>query len=319
MMKAEVIKSKVKGIPGYTPVWQVQVKLKRALYSYRRAAFLVLQKNAPVLMVYQMGQVGSTSICLGLNQAGQKINFHVHRLSPHAVERENRNRRKTSRIPGLPPSQAKGEWLSRYVLRRGRRAKVITVVREPISQTASRFFRAFPALTGKELSDPAVTTDELVRLFLHKGSHTIPLTWFDNELRHALGIDVYQYPFPTDKGYMSISQGNVDLLILKSELDDSVKERAIAEFLRLDHFRMPKRTKAAREGPYAAKYRDFVDGRVLPREYVDLICESRYVKHFYSDAEIEEMRSKWADGASERTLPSELREELVCASLGQSG
>ena len=70
---------------------------------------------------------------------------------------------------------------------------------------------------------------KLIDIFIKEYSHDVPLQWFDLELKKATGINVYNYPFPKHKGYMTIEENNIELLIMKLEIPDALKERVIAD------------------------------------------------------------------------------------------
>lgn len=119
-----------------------------------------------------------------------------------------------------------------------------------------------------------------------------PLTWFDVEMREALGIDIYHYPFPREKGYTTIQAGNIELLIFKAELAQQIKEQVCADFLGLANFQLVKRN-AARTTPYSTTYTRFIQNAPLPSSYVETMCQSKYMQHFYTDEEMQQVRDRW--------------------------
>jgi len=58
-------------------------------------------------------------------------------------------------------------------------------------------------------------------------------------------------------------------------------------------------------------YRDFLESIELPDTYVEIMCNLEYTRHFYTDAEIEAIRSKWRNRFGKTELPSDRREELL--------
>lgn len=131
-------------------------------------------------------------------------------------------------------------------------------------------------------------------------------------MKPVLGIDAYQYPFPKENGYLTIKQGNFELLIIKLEVDDSVKEKAIMEFLCIEDFKLT-RSNLDQDKNYAKTYREFLEAIELPETYVEIMCSSEYVRHFYSDTEIEAIRSKWRKRVGKTELPPAIYEELLRA------
>ena len=177
----------------------------------------------------------------------------------------------------------------------------------------SAFFHNFERFTGTEYENADFTSEELVDMFVKEYRHPVPLIWFDVEMRQTLGIDVYEYPFPREKGHLSIKKGNFELLILKLEVDDSIKEKAIAEFLDIEDFRLI-RANVGQDKDYARTYKDFLRTIRLPEAYVEIMCNSLFTRHFYSDAEIEAVRSKWRDRIEPWELPLAIHQELIRAS-----
>jgi len=241
-------------------------------------------RGTPVI-VYQMGKVGSVSIKNSLESCGVAPVFHVHKMNPSGIHWV---RHKYLVINQIPWTYWLGERLFADIIHKGRTANFITLVREPISRSISDFFENF----GKFIDDSNYTVEELIRIFIEKAAHAIPLIWFDKEMKPILGIDVYQYPFPKEKGYHVIEKGNFKLLIIKLDIDDSEKERAISEFLGISDFKLT-RSNIAKEKSYATMYADFTKKIELPESYVEIMCNSEYTRHFYTDAEIEAIRSKW--------------------------
>ena len=135
--------------------------------------------------------------------------------------------------------------------------------------------------------------DKLIKDFLNLYTHDVPLTWFDIEMKKVTGIDVYNYDFPYKKGYQIITADPYQLLILKHDLNDAIKEKSIADFLELDSFSLLKANEASTK-IYAKTYNNFVNSISLPNDYIDQMLDSKYVKHFYSSNEISAISSKWS-------------------------
>jgi hypothetical protein len=270
-----------------------------------------LKRRTPVI-VYQMGKVGSSSVMNSLHWCGVATVFHVHRLNPDNIERV----RQEYLTHGLTaPDESLGERLYADIVKRQRRAKFITLVREPISRNISAFFENFKRFTGVEYGDGDLGVEELVSIFVEEYRHLVPLTWFDVEVKQTLGINVYEHPFPKDRGYLSIKKESFELLILKLEIADSIKEEVVAQFLDIDNFRLT-RANVAQDKDYAQTYRDFLRAIRLPKSYVEIMCSAKYTRHFYSEAEIEAVRSEWRDRVLDMDLPSAMHQELLAASSG---
>ena len=174
----------------------------------------------------------------------------------------------------------------------GKSLRVITLVREPVANNVSMFFQLIDQYLGTSLEQCPLDIDQIIQVFLDRYLHTRPLTWLDAELKTTLGVDVYRSSFPQARGYQIISQNNVQLLVLKCELDDPSQGTAIAEFLGLDHFEIV-RSNVTSHKRYADRYAEFKQRIHVPAPLLNRIYESKYALHFYSDAERATFRRRW--------------------------
>lgn len=286
--------------------WKGLRAARRTVSFYMR---LYSARSTPII-VYQMGKVGSSAVRESLKNQGFSSVFHAHLMNPTHIQRV---RQEYLAHSARAPNEWKGRMLYNSIVRGGKRAKFISLVREPLGRNISAFFQNFKRFTGTEYDQASFMIDELADIFIKGYEHTVPLTWFDWEVKPVLGIDVYQHPFPQDKGWLTIKKGSFELLILKLEIDDSRKERALADFLGVSEFRLV-RANVAREKKYAKTYQDFLRSIKLPESYVEIMCNSEYIRHFYSEAEIEAIRARWRDRTETVELPADIRQELSKAS-----
>jgi len=263
------------------------------------------------IIVYQMGKVGSSSVVESLQRAGMRLVFHVHRMNPHNIQEV---REEFLRDNQSPLNEVLGETLYRKVIERGRKAKFITLVREPIGRNISAFFENFSRFTDIDYEKSNHGTEELIDIFINRYNHEVPLTWFDVEMRKTLGIDVYKHAFPKEKGYLRVKGMNSELLILKLETDDLIKEKAITEFLDTENFTLA-RNNVGREKVYSQTYQDFIRTLRLPRAYVELMCNAAYTRHFYSEKEIDSIQTRWGADSQEKELPPGIYGPLSKASF----
>jgi hypothetical protein len=107
---------------------------------------------------------------------------------------------------------------------------------------------------------------------------------------------------------------NSELLLLKLEQDDEVNEKAIRRFLNLEEFGLT-RSNVGEDKDYARTYHVFKDRLRLPTSYVEMMCDSVYMKHFYSEKEIDAIGSRWHGRSAGKESPPTLHEGLNSASL----
>jgi hypothetical protein len=208
------------------------------------------------------------------------------------ARRTFRNRSTRHKLRQLLREKFYSEMIFKNVIRRNKPAKVITLVRDPIANNISMFFEVFNQYTDNQRDLASYELDELTELFLQRYIHSRPLTWLDVELKRTLGIDVYHHEFPKEKGYAVIQRGVLQLLILKCEIPDSVKEQAIGGFVGIDDFKMLKSNVAA-DKAYAQQYERFKKTIRIPDAYIDRMYDSKFARHFYSESELSGLREKW--------------------------
>jgi hypothetical protein len=103
---------------------------------------------------------------------------------------------------------------------------------------------------------------------------------------------VFEEEFPTDKGYRIYGNDRVDLLVIRLENLSDCVGKAFKEFLDLREFELVN-TNIAAEKAYARLYEAFKRDVVIDPAYADKLYNSRYMRTFYNEAEIERARIKW--------------------------
>jgi len=255
------------------------------------------------LLVYQMGRVGSKTIEYSLKAIGL-LPYHVHTLSDKGLSyykdmlskseegsqqfKKYHNKLKEIEHLRIQIKQGKGKW------------KVITLTRDPVARNISFFFYYFFNLQAKSRFNlDAKNLEGLLSLFLKSPSldgfntHETPLLWFDVEMKAVFGIDVYKTKFPFHKGYEIYNGEKADVLLIRLEDLARCYQQAFKEFLSIESFKLINKNIAS-TGLYSSIYEQFCKNVVLPEEYVDKMYNSRYVRHFYTEEEIDFFRRKWS-------------------------
>ena len=289
----------------------LRISWRRRYSSY---VSLYLGRSVPIL-VYQMGKVGSSSIRNTLLLQGLHPVLHLHTFSPlrdkkvadvrveaelaPTVAREIEQARSVfeqmgrwARLRLVVHEQMNEKRLARRLLRPGAPLKIITSVREPIAANVSMFFQLLPWYTRGSYRPDRISTDELIRLFFERYSCGRPLIWFDEEMKYNTGIDVYQHPFPNERGSLEIRDGDTDTLVLKTETEDAQKEAALSRFLHLDRIRLAKSNVAA-DKAYAEQYAEFKQRIRFPEAFFRAMYESKYARHFYDAGELQYYSEQW--------------------------
>jgi hypothetical protein len=261
--------------------WNRRQKRQQRKDNHQTNFKLVEAGETPIL-VYQMGKVGSSSIRATLRRNEIRPIFQYHRMNPQNIQTYVEGRGGKQKI-----HEEVGLKLNELIVKPKRRAKVITMVREPVARNVSDFFERFGFFTGKR-KDSTIQTDELAqlhRIFLEEYPHDEPLIWFDIEMKTMLGVDVFEHPFDKEKGYVRFQHKNYDVLVIKLETPDEIKAQALSEFLGRDTLDVSI-ARAAETRVYADLYDQFKKTLILPPA-------SQLVTHFYTPAEVEKFRAKW--------------------------
>lgn len=237
-------------------------------------------RHQPVI-VYQMGGVGSNSVYNALDEAGAFV-FHAHRLSAEAVE------------PGRYKPRS-WRWLRHHVIVPRRSAKLIALVRDPVSVKLSGFFKTLDRSAGQENAHEHYTIEQLLNRFHDRvGRSSFHFEWFDREVKPVIGIDVYSQPFPHEAGYMVYRQEPYELLVMRSKLPDERKAEIITEFTGVPVRRIGRdNTTAARA--HAATRREFEAQLRFPPEQIDQWMQTRFMRHFFTQAERDALLERWRD------------------------
>lgn len=281
---------------------------------------IIINKNNPPILVYQMGKVGSSSIVYTLRQ--NKLSnpiYHVHQLRYDGIDKniKNNNERLNKNKENKNISDYTRVYTDiylKYIIRNVKSHrllrkkidenmndvtwKIITLVRDPIMREISDFFFSFhkhPELMGKEgqlLKEETIRIlkKELIEKFRYP--HNWVLTWFDKELKEVFGVDVYQFPFNHDKGYIIIQSKNINVLIIKLEELDRCFSDAIFEFLNKKDLKLLKRN-VAEQKFYYNTYKYILDNIIFNYNFCGKIYASKYSKHFYSIDERENFIMNW--------------------------
>ena len=227
-----------------------------------------LNKATPVF-VYQMGKVASSSIFASLTKQYPGPVGHAHHIGSD-------------------------NWMSELLYdwaKSGKPLKIISPVREPIGKNISSFFQVFDRIAGIPYCESKYSVDELKDIFIEKYNHDGPLEWFDRNIKKHFDIDVYENKFP-DSHVAQYSCNNVSLLIIRIDVDDTIKEKVISDFLDFPGFQLKNRNLSETKD-YNNDYKTLKKELKLPESYLTKMTQSKYFKHFYSDIEIEKITSKY--------------------------
>jgi hypothetical protein len=283
----------------------------KAFYKYQLHRSHHRHKGPP-LLVYQMGKVGSSSIMASLRSLGLDMPlYHPHILIKSRLDEIETKRKKYFRTERY--SSLKRPWECQFLRKQidctlnSKKWKIVTLTREPIARNVSTFFEnleVIPLEYKKKYEvksdyydiEPIIVNDgdmeKLIPLFFERPKHDSPLDFFDIELKEIFGIDVFSNEFPKAKGYKIYENEKAQVLLIRLENLNSCAKQAFKEFLDIEDFTLIN-TNIGAEKIYASLYRKFKDTVVFPNSYIDKLYNSKYMRHFYSESEIDGFRSIW--------------------------
>jgi hypothetical protein len=265
------------------------------------------------IVIYQMGKVGSTALRASLSR--NSLVFQLHSLLPAKVEyiRQQLIRQGL----GVPVHIGQSQYFLDKYLVSGEPLTIICPIRHPLDRNISAFFQQLSTncllrsdlreglgiskaiLTLRNLPIPyeykcllvdlftqgnvTKNIDYLSHYFKTSFSHRTPLDWFDLELKPALGIDVYKTPFNLEAGHQEYTNGNVRLLIFRSELADHLKEHVISEFVGFPVAGLSREHTTA-DKIYSNTYKKFKEKISLQGSLLEIYSQSQFVRMFYPDS-----------------------------------
>lgn len=234
-----------------------------------------------------MGKVGSSSIYYPLWNIHNKPVVHIHTFNPN----------NDIHIKGLRKVYQTFKAKALLQLIKNKKIKLISLTREPIGRNISNFFYVLDMF----INPYSINKKDLLNDFLKLNPHKRALNWFDQELKHFFGIDIYNYKFDKEKGYLLINKDdNVELLMLRMENMNSLA-KVIGEFVNIPNFELV-RTNEGNENWYKELYKYFKENFDIPKEYVESMYNSKYTKHFYSEKELDTYRKKWNKNTKQVSL-----------------
>jgi len=269
-------------------------------FHLRREIRRATSQSQPVVLVYTAPKVASTAVTQALQAIEGLAVYQVHIINPASVNRLTEEVRRRGLMPKDKNMVYLANTLYAEVIKTGRRAKIISLVREPVGRNISYYFEVLDLLWKSERAHEHVGVDQLVAEFHERFSHDRGIKWFDNEFKPTLGIDVYEHPFPHDLGFLRIDSGPYEVLIMRHDLDDREKEKRLANLIGVPTVSLTPKNVSSQKA-YSAVYREFLDRINLSDDYVDDLLDSKYARHFFSAAEIARVRATWLGGGNRET------------------
>lgn len=206
-----------------------------------------------------------------------------------------------------------GGWVS---IIRDKCKKYIIGVREPVSQNISLMFNQTPNFfslrTNSNNLDAQWLFDnyvEAVVMGYAKGDsiyeHELMSTgtnfieelyiqsYFQKTIKTTLGIDVYQSEFDKERGYSVVRQDGKDIFLYQIEKLKTLKQE-LAEFLEVPSLDYGVSNDGSKKY-YHHAYTNFLNEFVMSEKYYEYSYSCKFMKHFYSDKDIDKYKTKWIE------------------------
>jgi hypothetical protein len=214
------------------------------------------------ILVHSMGKCGSQSVFLSLKNAGYPT-LHCHYLVD-VFRRADRDVLDALRQIGDAPLH------------------IISLTREPMARNVSGWF------ANRYKGGPAKPIDVMEHY-----PHHVPLVWFDREMRGKWGLDIYKLGFIKRQGWQIYDCPPHRVLIIRLENLNDVWDTAFSKFTGEPAPDMI-RAGQSKKRHFGSEYTRFRGFAQFPRYFLRYLYESRYMKTFYTDSEIEEFYRRWS-------------------------
>ncbi len=221
--------------------------------------------NDELILVYQPGKVGSSSLYKSLKKYGKYV-LHCHVLTGMEYGEDN---------------------LSKLLAQKS--VKIISMIREPVARQISAMWQNIASVNRYSAQ---VDFREIEQYYFKEGFENKEFEWFSRQLETVFGINIYEYPFDREKGYGIIRSNNIEILLMKAERLSGL-EKVIGLFLDIPEFTL-ENTNVSKEKPYRYAYRNYLEGFSLSEtELKHIYFDNRYIRFFYTDSELETFYLRW--------------------------
>jgi hypothetical protein len=233
----------------------------------------------PPLISFQMGKVGSSTI-----KDTIETDYRVHHMH---------TRQEMELI--LPHIRRKA----------GKKIDLITASRDPIGREISVFFQnliapGFPYGVSSRKEALHLGASGLIPHFkkmLESGGAETTI-WFDRHFKPSTGVDIYEHPFDRDKGWLIIETDEWNILVVRFEdinknYCEAVNAFVAPRFGKNIRYKKMRPFNVSDDKWYSTLMKEFKSTITFNKEMFESVFNSKYVKHFYTEKEIEKMKSKY--------------------------
>ncbi len=268
----------------------------RHWHRNRRHLERARQDGSEVVLIHQMGKVGSSSVKETLQHVTGITPIQTHWCNAdnlaHPAGIINEKRRVSNRYGDRDHF---GLMVHDRIIRTRAASKVITMFRDPVARNVSSYFQHLDEIWGVRQAHRRISINELQRGFHETFEHDEPINWFNTEIRDVFGIDLFDHRFDHRTRWSQIDTRHWSVLVMRSDLTDAGKQQAVSSLL---GHQIPalQRSNVGENKLYAEAYREFKSQICLSPDYLDRLYDTPVVRHFFSSEEIRSLRSRWMRG-----------------------
>lgn len=251
---------------------------------------LLKNKEHTPILVLTMAKVGSSSVYYSIKKSSKIPVFHIHGLDEEEVLEGVKSCRENGIYPGR---RSPIPLINREIIAKNRPYKIISLFRNPIERNISAFFDVFELRVGIPPDLYKGGIHELEKLYHKHIDHSYVLDWFDIHFFEGTGIDIYKEPFDIKEKSKKYTIDGLEILVLDSAVQDSIKERLIGEFSGIRDFKLTNKniTEQSRASDLYTKFKEHVR---FSEAYLNSLLDSKYAVHFFSVEERETLFNKWS-------------------------
>ncbi len=242
-----------------------------------------------IYLVYTMGKVASLSVLDSITQRLPYIDcFAMHYLTQKNLQAQEMLLFESGVLGNMMHKDIHtrhAEKILRCIENNpDKRIKIITIVREPLSQAISQIFQHLNLYDINSLKHLTLESDNI--------DYSYAESWCQEELCSFSGVDILKQPFDKERGYSIYSNDKCDLLVIKFDVINSVFGEAMTALSNVPNWRL-SRVNISSKKQYSQEYRNFKLELTVEQQLVEFLYQSHYMNHFYTEDEIAKLSRKW--------------------------
>lgn len=254
-----------------------KIKTLTRLLRSRLATMRVILLRQSLILNYQSGKVGSSSVAEYLKRTGVH-EWHLHRFFNTPIH---------NKLPKTKIFYFIDLFIFALAVKFCKRIYVVNGFREPVSRDIAMFFHSFEH-NGE---NPDAPHKELLDSFHQKFNVGESHLWYDREFNRLFGVDIYDIAFDKDAGYVVFRRGKLHFFVYNLSKLDTL-EPQLRIFFGLKNYRLIRANDSS-DKFYVRSYKLFLSQYRPDSECIEKLRQSRFYSHFYSTNEIERNIERW--------------------------